>query len=152
LQRKTAAMKPKILFPDAELPLEPADRREPALWVRRLVVVERRAPGAAVLRDVSFRLGLNVVRVAERPSGEGRPIGHSVGKTLMSRLIRYSLGESHFAVPEVLARITAGLPGAYVLAEIAVGGRWWVVARPLRDAPATESWAVPADDWRAGLG
>lgn len=59
---------------------------------------------------------------------------------------------SHFAVPSVLNRIAEALPGAYVLAEIVVEGQTWVVARPLRDAPSDTSYAVPDDDWRAGLG
>lgn len=146
-------MTPTTLFPDEDLPIEPAaDRVEPTVWVRRLVVVAERMPTAPVVREVSFRPGLNVIRVEERPAGETRPIGHSVGKTLLARLLRYCLGESHFAVPAVVNRIADRLPGAYVLAEVAVAGQWWAVARPLRGAPVTESWAAPADDWRAGLG
>jgi hypothetical protein len=146
-------MNPATLFPEPELPLEPAgDRTEPGLWVRRLVVVAQRKPRAAVIREVSFRAGLNVIRVEERPAGESRPIGHSVGKTLLARLIRYCLGESCFAADEVARRVAEKLPGAYVLAEVGVSGKPWVVARPLRDAAVGESWVAPAADWRAGLG
>ena len=77
------------LFPGPDLPVVPSGARdEPELWVRRLLIVSERRPGAAVIRDVSFRTGLNIVRVAERPAGETRPIGHSVGKTLLARLLR----------------------------------------------------------------
>ena len=68
------------------------------------------------------------------------------------RLIRYCLGESHFATPTVLHRIMDVLPEAYALAEITVVGQTWVVARPLRDAPSGASYAIPAEDWKAGLG
>jgi hypothetical protein len=140
------------LFPDTDLPLVPAPgRTEPELWVRRLVIVTERKPGAAVIRDVGFRTGLNIIRVGERPAGETRSIGHSVGKTLLARLIRYCLGESAFASPEVTSRIAGRLHGAHVLVEVRVAGKPWVVVRPLRDAPVGESWAVPAEDWRAGL-
>lgn len=145
-------MKATSLFPDEDLPIEPAsDRTEPVLWIRRLVVVKERLPRPDVIREVTFRRGLNVIRAVERPTGETRPIGHSVGKTLLTRLIRYCLGESHFATQPVLNRIVAAFPGAYVLAEISVSGQSWVVARPLRDAPISASWSIPADDWHAGL-
>jgi hypothetical protein len=141
------------LFPESELPLEAASTStEPELWIRRLVIVAERQAPATVIRDVHFRPGLNIVRVEQRPVGETRPIGHSVGKTLLARLIRYSLGEGYFAAPEVTSRIAAKLPGAHAIAEIRVSGRPWVVVRPLRDAPLNESWAVPAEDWQAGLG
>jgi hypothetical protein len=146
-------MRPTTLFPDEDLPIEPApDRTEPVVWIRRLVIVQERVPDAVVIRDIPFRPGLNVIRAVERPSGETRPIGHSVGKTLLARLIRYCLGESHFAPQRVVNRIIGALPVAYVLAEIVVAGQCWVVARPLRDASASASLAVAADDWRAGLG
>lgn len=141
------------LFPDEELPIKPvSDRSEPPLWVRRIVIVAARVPDPEVIREITFRPGLNVVRVIDRPPGETRPVGHSVGKTLLMRLIRYCLGESHFAPPTVLSRIVEVLPDAYVLAEISVAGHPWVVARPLRDAPSGASYAIPADDWQAGLG
>jgi hypothetical protein len=120
--------------------------------VRRLVIVAERRPGASVIRDIPFRAGLNVIRVEERPAGETRPIGHSVGKTLLARLIRYCLGESSFAAAEVAHRVADRLPGAFVLAEVGLDGKPWVVARPLRDGHLGESWAAPAADWRAGLG
>src|SRR3954453_20984501 len=108
-------MKASSLFPDDEVPIQPvAERSEPPLWVRRLVVVAGRSPGASVIRDVTFRSGLNVVRIAEHPTGENEPVGHSVGKTLLTRLIRYGLGERYFADASVLNRIAKALPGSYV--------------------------------------
>ena len=112
------------IFPDEELPIKPvADRSDPPLWVRRIVIVAERVPDAEVIRDIAFRPGLNVVRVVDRPSTETRPVGHSVGKTLLMRLIRYCLGESHFAPPPVLNRISEVFPDAYVLAEMIVAGQ-----------------------------
>jgi hypothetical protein len=153
LDLRETSMSRASLFPDPDLPVVPAAvRAEPDLWIRRLVVVTERTAAAGVVRDVSFRRGLNIVRVEARPEGETRPIGHSVGKTLLARLIRYCLGEGYFAAPEVTSRIAGKLPDAFVLAELFVSGKPWVVARPLRDAPLNESWALPAEDWRAGLG
>lgn len=140
------------LFPDPPFHLTPAaDRTEPRVWVRRLVVVAERSPSGEVIRDVQFRRGLNVIRVADRPAGDDRIIAHSVGKTLLTRLIRYCLGEHHFASEDRTTIISAKFSTAYVLAEICINGRCWVVARPLRDGRAADSFAVIADDWTAGL-
>ena len=140
------------LFLDPPFHLTPAaDRTEPRVWVRRLVVVSERSPSGEVIRDVPFRRGLNIIRVADRPTGDDRIIAHSVGKTLLTRLIRYCLGEHHFASEERTAAIAAKFPKAYVLAEVRAHGRGWVAARPLRDGKAADSFAVEADDWTAGL-
>jgi hypothetical protein len=140
------------LFPDPPFVFTPAaERTEPRVWVRRLVLVEDRTPSANAIREVSLRRGLNVVRVAARPPDDSRIIAHSVGKTLLTRLIRYCLGEHHFATEERTAVIQDKFPTAYVLAEVRVNGSGWVVARPLRDGRANESFAVVADDWRSGL-
>src|SRR5262249_52344437 len=123
-------MRRASLFPDPAQPVEPAgDRDEPTLWVRRLVVAAERRPGAAVIRDVSFRAGLNVVRVQERPAGETRPIGHSVGKTLLARLIRYCPGEGYFPAPEGPPPIPRKPPARHLPAEAAGAGPPSVLAR-----------------------
>lgn len=140
------------LFPDPPFQITPAaDRTEPRVWVRRLIVVAERSPSGKVIREVPFRRGLNIIRVADRPTGDDRIIAHSVGKTLLTRLIRYGLGEQHFATEERTAAVAAKFPKAYVLAEVRAHGRDWVVARPLRDGKAADSFAVEADDWTAGL-
>jgi hypothetical protein len=140
------------LFPDPPFQFTPAaDRTEPRVWVRRLVVVAERSTSGEVIREVEFRRGLNVVRVADRPDGDSRIIAHSVGKTLLTRLLRYCLGEQHFATEPRAAIISGRFPTAYVLAEVRVAGIGWVVARPLRDGRAADSFAVQADDWKAGL-
>lgn len=138
------------LFPDPPLTIEPAiDRSEPVVWIRRLLVVPSLAPDVEPIREMSFRLGLNIIRTADRPTGETRVIGHSVGKTLLTRLIRYCLGEAHFAVETVRNRIVTMFPTSHVLADVRVAGQTWVVVRPLQDAHSQASWAVAGDDWRA---
>lgn len=140
------------LFPNPPLTIEPAsDRREPAVWIRRLVLVPSLAPTTEPIRDISFRLGLNIIRTADRPAGETRVMGHSVGKTLVTRLIRYCLGETHFAVEPVRKRIAELIPEAFVIAVVNVTGKSLVVVRPLRDSPAAASWAMPGEDWRVAL-
>jgi hypothetical protein len=135
------------LFPDEAVDIRPAvDRQEPVVWVRRLVVVPRLAPGEEPIRDIPFRPGLNIVRTEDRPKDETRVIGHSVGKTLLTRLIRYCLGESHFATEMVTARVATNWPEGYVLAEFRVEGQTWSVARPLRDGVLSDCRAAVTDD------
>jgi hypothetical protein len=140
------------LFPDPPLTIEPAqDRPEPVVWIHRLLIVPSLVPTAEPIRDVSFRLGLNIIRTADRPPDETRVIGHSVGKTLLTRLIRYCLGETHFAVEPVRRRIAGLLPKSHVIAVVNVEGKTWVVVRPLQDSPATSSWVMAGEDWQAAL-
>ena len=111
------------LFPDEAVSIQPASDRQPSVWVRRLVILPSLSPDADPIRNIPFRLGLNIVRTQDRPEGETRVMGHSVGKTLLTRLIRYCLGGTHFAIDAVRGRIAAKLPNAHVLAEIRVEGQ-----------------------------
>lgn len=143
------------LFPDeneAAPPLMPAaDRPDPVVWVRRLVIVEHRIPGADVtpIREIGFRRGLNIIRTAEPRPGGRRSAGHSVGKTLLVRLIRYCLGEPHYAPDAILRRIARALPDAWVLLEAEVAGQLWSVARPIGGDRPADSFAVRGRPWRA---
>ncbi len=138
------------LFPDPPTPITPAsDRPEPALWIRRLQIVAGLSPESETIREVTFRRGLNIIRTAERPTDETRPVGHSVGKTLLLRLIRYCLGESAFCTRPVRERIVQHLPGAYVLAEFILQGQPWIVARPIGVDSHTASWSMQSDDFSA---
>jgi hypothetical protein len=122
----------KSLFPELDANFPPAvDRTEPSVWIRRLVVVDRREPDVEPIRCVDFRRGLNII-ATEPPSPEDRrPVGHNVGKTLLTRLIRYCLGEQHLATESVRKSLGRVLPDGYVLAEIVVNAVSWVVARPM---------------------
>src|SRR5262249_7374282 len=114
---------------------------QPAIWLRRLMIVRERSAGAEVIRDISFRLGLNIVDTPESPLKETRTVGHNVGKTLLVRLIRYVLGDHNFVSRAVRFELQQKFPEAHVLAEVVVRGRVWAVARPfVRGKP---SWAVP---------
>lgn len=140
-------MSSTTLFPDEAFLIQPArDRLEPTIWVRRLVILPTLAPGVDPIRDISLRPGLNLIRTEDRPEGDTRVIGHSVGKTLFTRLLRYCLGESHFAIEAVRSRILAKRPDAWVLAEVRVECQTWSVARPFQDAAAGDSRATLAED------
>ena len=110
-----------------------AERSEPRLWIRRLVIWSK--PGI-VLREITLRPGLNILWApdpADLPGGsDGQAApGHGSGKTLFCRLIRYCLGEDRFAPDEQREKIVAAFPSGLVGAEIMVDGAQWAVVRPI---------------------
>lgn len=136
------------LFDDKPHEIKAAkERTEPAVWIRRLRLIEDLSADATVIRDIEFRRGLNIICTARASAEDRRVVGHSVGKTLLLRLIRYCLGEHAFSTRTVRSAITAVLERAYVLAEVHVAGRPWVVARPIGlDIAKPSSWALEGDD------
>lgn len=126
----------------------PARPAGPAFWVRRVVLLKERTPAGEVIRDIPLRRGLNVIRVIDRPPGYRGTIGHSVGKTLLARFIRYCLGERYYAAEEVAEQVTDLFPSGYVVAEVVVGTAGWVVARPFAVGGEAKSLAWRSDDWK----
>src|SRR5262249_28048772 len=63
-------------------------------------------------------------------------------------LIRYCLGEAHFAIDDVRKRVAARLPEAHVVAEFALSGTPWTIVRPLRESRSLTSWAAKVSDWK----
>lgn len=121
------------LLPRDELKLSPPKgRKEPRLWVRRLVIWRDQAQ--APIRDISLRPGLNIVW---SPDGGDQGsealtdvIGHGGGKTLFCRLVRYCLGEPRYATERQRQRIAEEMPDGAVGAEIILQGQLWSVIRP----------------------
>lgn len=141
------------LFPEQHEDFSPAvDRPVPVVWVRRLAIIERREPGINPVREVSFRRGLNIVATAPPRAGSRRSAGHSVGKTLLVRLIRYCLGEPHYGPAELVARVGQALPDAWVLVEAEIAGQMWSVARPIGGDRPANSYVIEGQSWDALLG
>ena len=121
------------LLPRDELKLTPPKgRKEPRLWVRRLVIWKDQAQEP--IRDISLRPGLNIVW---SPDGGDQGsidaedvIGHGGGKTLFCRLVRYCLGEPRYAAERQRQRIAEEMPDGAVGAEIVLLGQLWSVIRP----------------------
>ena len=110
-----------------------ANRSEPRLWIRRLVIWSE--PGQ-ILRKITLRPGLNIIWApdpADQPAvSEDHAIpGHGSGKTLLCRLLRYCLGESRYAPHEQREKIVAAFPDGLVGAEVMVDGTQWAVVRPI---------------------
>ena len=141
------------LFPLDREPLKPSpDRLVPILWLQRMVILS--APDStAVIRNIPFRRGLNIIRTQQMAIQGGPVAGHSVGKTLLMRLIRYTLGEPTFGSEETQQNIAAtkGLESAIVVAHWTVSGVDWIVMRPLKAAGAEESFSVRSADWEVAV-
>jgi hypothetical protein len=120
----------------AKAPLIEVARSDPALWIERLVLF-RNASTGAVIRDLSFRRGLNLIwGVAQEVTDDedesfGVLSGHSVGKTALCRLIRYCLGEEAFGRQTTVKQVRQQLPKAAVGMELHVAGFPWTVVRSL---------------------
>ena len=137
------------LFPREEDRLVPAiDRTEPVLWLRRLVIVPSLQADAVPIRDIEFRRGLNIVQASPRLETDTDVVGHSVGKTLLTRLIRYSLGEPSFTTKLERTKIIGHLPDAFVIAHWRIAGMDWCVARPFQPDRQNKPFAVRIADWK----
>ncbi|AKT42086.1 hypothetical protein [Chondromyces crocatus] len=120
----------------AETPPPPRPR-DPAVWIARLLLLrEPSLDEGAVLREVRFRRGLNVVWAPPTPPKggnrlrEGRLSGHTAGKTTLCRVLRYLLGEERYGTARTQERIRVRLPEGWAVGEIVVQGERWVVGRP----------------------
>lgn len=123
------------LLDRAGLQVHPEEgRTEPRLWVRRLVVWSE--PGV-LQREIELRPGLNVVwspDPADRDTddnGAHEGLGHTSGKTLFCRLLRYCLGEERFAPEGQRDAIAVAFKEGMVGAEIVVNGTPWAVVRSI---------------------
>ena len=122
-----------LLVPTGLHLLPELGRTAPRFWMRRLVIWEK--PGIT-LREISLRPGLNIVWSPD-PADHGlsyaseAALGHGSGKTLFCRLLRYVLGEEHFAPEGQRRSIAHALPEGLVGAEVMLDGTQWALLRPL---------------------
>ena len=107
---------------------------QPVIFLRKLVLLEELGPGTVKpIREVPFRPGLNIVwadpKSTEAAAGGVRVAGHSAGKTTLCRIIRWLLGESHFAPPKLESRIASDIKEGWALLSIEIDGEPWLVGR-----------------------
>jgi hypothetical protein len=60
--------------------------------------------GCLLSRDIEFLRRLNIITTRRMETHGGPVAGHSVGKTLLMRLIRYTLGEPRFGTDRAAHR------------------------------------------------
>lgn len=132
------------LFPD---PPPTPITAEPPVWIRRLVLL-RTLDSLDVIREIPFELGLNLI-VTKQPAADSvEALGHDVGKTLLTRLIRYLLGERHYADGQTRTAVRRALPDSVVVGEFRVNGQNWAVLRPLGAPSTNKARAAQVDNWR----
>jgi hypothetical protein len=116
------------------LGLKVADnKREPSLWVSRLVIYEQIDPDVKIIRDIPLSRGLNIIWAEEKEEDNSafEITGHSAGKTTFCRLVRYILGESDFGRKITVKQIQESIKNGYVGAELHIKSRQWAVLRPI---------------------
>ena len=129
-------MQREMLEP-AGLEVKPRDgSSEPRLWFRRFVIWPE--PGAEPIQDRRFGPGLNIIwspdpvdrSSLDRDAAPTGP-GHGAGKTLVCRLLRYCLGEPHFASDDLRAKIASAFKDGRIGVEVIVDGKVWAVVRSI---------------------
>lgn len=110
----------------------------PCLWIRRVALFESPEKKNTPIRSIHLHRGLNIVWGVELPDdagvNEACPVtlsGHSVGKTILCRLIRYCLGEPTFGNSGVMSRIRHAFPNGWVGMELTVGEQTWAVIKSI---------------------
>jgi hypothetical protein len=101
-------MQSQVLFPlHEDLTPDPA-RTEPSVWICRLYILGE--PNIdSLIREVRFERGLNIIRTEERGDLKESVVAHSVGKTLLMRLIRHTLGEPRSTkTPSTSSQVCSG--------------------------------------------
>lgn len=138
------------LFPLEDDELSPqADRIEPTFWLRRLVLLPKFDGDAEPTRDIEFRRGLNIVQTSPRQDSDTEVVGHSVGKTLLTRLIRYTLGEPSYATQAEKTKILGHRPDGCVIAHWRIDHVDWCVVRPFQPDRRNAPFAIRSDNWRS---
>lgn len=135
------------LFPLHEDLVPDANRTEPLVWICRLVIL-RQPSLDTIIRNVPFECGMNIIRTEERTDVEEHVVAHSVGKTLLVRLIRYTAGETNYAFEEAQAELAKVLPDAVVVAHWRVDYEDWIIRRPLHKHDPSDSIAIEGNDWQ----
>ena len=144
-------MQNSTLFQLANEPLKPdLDRQAPIIWLKRFVILSSLGSKKAI-RNISFRRGLNVIQTRKIKPQSGPVTGLGVGKTLLTRLIRYSLGEQHFATEDTQAKILTAFPSLVTVGHWEVAGQDWIVVRQVNDTDDKLAFAVKSDDWETAV-
>lgn len=132
-------MKQHDLFkPQTHFGLPIKDRTEPLFWIKELRILSSlSSESAQEIRRVIFRKGLNVVwakapaNVSHDIDEEQRIAGHAAGKSTLCRFIRFALGEKHCADDAMSDNILHAFPKGYIVAEIYLDNKQWVIARAM---------------------
>jgi len=137
-------LQPSLFQPqDIEFDI-PEGRDGPKLWIRRLSLWK---DATTLLRDIKLREGVNIIWSPDLSTNDTGATPHGSGKSTFCRLIRYCLGERHFANEEQRPLMQYKLPDGFVGAEVMIDGECWVVTRPMgMNVPSRASKANSIED------
>ncbi len=145
-------MKNSTLFQMANEPRKlDRDRNAPVIWLKRFVISSSLGSKKAI-RDIPFRRGLNIIQTRKVKPQSGPVARQGVGKTLLMRLIRYSLGEENFGTEDTQAKILTAFPTLVTVGHWEVAGEDWIVVRQVNDSDGKLAFAVKSDDWKSVVG
>ena len=105
----------------------------PLLWFKSFVFWDE---SDKRVREIEFRRGLNIVWSPHEillPSGSGPTVVLKRGKTLLTRFLRYCMGEEHYGTEHERRQIVKRFPNSVVGAVIVLRGVEWSVVRSLVD-------------------
>lgn len=129
-------------FIQAPVSLKPANTRaNPTVWVEKLGIYKALPVSADnELRMITLHRGLNILWAepgARRGPGEPRAkiSGHATGKTTFCRMLRYILGDATFGNDSFRNGFRDKFPQGWVVGEVWVESRRWLVGRPLGIGP-----------------
>ena len=144
-------MQNSTLFQLANEPPKPDLQREaPLIWLKRFVILSSLGSKKAI-RNIPFRRGLNVIQTRKTKPQSGPVAGHGVGKTLLTRLIRFSLGEQHFGTEDTQSKILTAFPSLVTVGHWEVAGEDWIVVRQINDADNKLAFVVNSNDWKTAV-
>jgi hypothetical protein len=109
-------------------------KRHPLLWFKSLVFWNN---SGARVREIPFHLGMNIIWCPQDillPGGSGRKLADQRGKTIVTRLLRYCMGEKHFGTDLQQVAIRKAFPNSVVGAVVVLEGVEWSVVRSLFDS------------------
>lgn len=115
------------------------------MWFKQLTIFSE-PDTANIIREVSFRRGLNVVWAKEPTVGSAvglHAAGHGVGKTSLCLLLRYCLGDPSKAVTELRDELCSEFPKGGVIAVMHVEGHPFTLCRYFN--PHKEGFAIDGE-------
>ena len=144
-------MQNSTLFQLANEPSEPDfERKAPVIWLKRFVILSSLG-SKKTIRNIPFRRGLNIIQTRKIKVSGGPVTGHGVGKTLLTRLIRYSLGEEHFGTEDTQSKILTVFPSLVTVGHWEVAGEDWIVVRQVNDTDDKLAFVVKSNDWETAV-
>lgn len=114
---------------------------EPALWFKGLKLVKQLNPVTEkgnLIRSYSFNTGLNILWAEPEKADENANLyndsfaGHSTGKTLFCRILRYILNETNYGTDELHDHVKETFDSLWVIAEIRLNQQSWLIGRNLK--------------------